>query len=83
MQESPPQLQRTQQRQPSTYGEDGPEGSGASKGAEQAIFAQMSDQERFGLPGLIQMIHSEHTDITSMTFGQDLMSLGLDLNQPE
>jgi CCR4-NOT transcription complex subunit 2 len=43
----------------------------------------MSELDRFGLAGLLRMIHSESSDVASLAVGQDLMTLGLDLNQPE
>lgn len=43
----------------------------------------MSELDRFGLAGLLRMIHSESPDVASLAVGQDLMTLGLDLNQPE
>ncbi|KAJ5363079.1 hypothetical protein N7541_003923, partial [Penicillium brevicompactum] len=74
----PPQLQ---QRQPETS--DSQEASGASANTEQPPLAQMSELDRFGLAGLLRMIHSESPDVASLAVGQDLMTLGLDLNQAE
>lgn len=83
-QRSPTQLQSTrQQSAANTLSEDRPEAAGTSQIAEQIPLAQMSEQNKYGLSGLLRMIHSESPDITSLTIGQDLMSLGLDLNQPE
>jgi CCR4-NOT transcription complex subunit 2 len=85
-QQSPSQFQQTrqqQQQQASTFGEDGQETTTTSQAAEQVPLEQMSEKDRFGLSGLLRMIHSESPDVTSLTIGQDLMSLGLDLNQPE
>lgn len=53
------------------------------QGAEQPPLGQMSELDRFGLAGLLRMIHSESPDVASLAVGQDLMTLGLDLNQPE
>ncbi|KAJ5105598.1 hypothetical protein NUU61_002945 [Penicillium alfredii] len=72
----PPQLQQRQQS-------DGQEVPGATQSAEQPPLAQMSEIDRFGLAGLLRMIHSESPDVASLAVGQDLMTLGLDLNQPE
>lgn len=72
----PPQLQQRQQS-------DGQEVPGATQSAEQPPLAQMSEVDRFGLAGLLRMIHSESPDVASLAVGQDLMTLGLDLNQPE
>ncbi|KAL3470626.1 hypothetical protein BJX99DRAFT_239124 [Aspergillus californicus] len=51
--------------------------------AEQQPLAEMNELDKFGLAGLLRMIHSEHADVGSLAVGQDLMTLGLDLNQPE
>ena len=45
--------------------------------------AEMSELDKFGLAGLLNMIHSDSPDVASLAVGQDLMTLGLDLNQPE
>lgn len=71
------QLQRQQQ---AVSGE--PQDSPAQS-AEQPPLGQMSELDRFGLAGLLRMIHSESPDVASLAVGQDLMTLGLDLNQPE
>lgn len=62
---------------------DSQEAPGATQSAEQPPLAQMSELDRFGLAGLLRMIHSESPDVASLAVGQDLMTLGLDLNQPE
>lgn len=62
---------------------DSRESPAASQSAEQPPFSQMSEIDKFGLAGLLRMIHSESPDVASLAVGQDLMSLGLDLNQPE
>ncbi|CAG8279385.1 unnamed protein product [Penicillium salamii] len=73
--------QQLQQRQPETS--DSQDVSGAPANAEQPPLAQMSEIDRFGLAGLLRMIHSESPDVASLAVGQDLMTLGLDLNQAE
>jgi len=45
--------------------------------------AEMSDSERYGLPGLLSMIPLESPDYSSLAMGQDLTVLGLDLSRPE
>lgn len=62
---------------------DSQEPSGAAQSAEQPPLGQMSELDRYGLAGLLRMIHSESPDVASLAVGQDLMTLGLDLNQPE
>jgi CCR4-NOT transcription complex subunit 2 len=59
------------------------ESSAPSQSTEQPPLSQMSELDRFGLAGLLRMIHSESPDVASLAVGQDLMTLGLDLNQPE
>ncbi|KAL4743852.1 hypothetical protein BDV11DRAFT_177572 [Aspergillus similis] len=51
--------------------------------AEQQPLTEMSELDKFGLAGLLRMIHSDSADVASLAIGQDLMTLGLDLNQPE
>ncbi|KAF1987410.1 hypothetical protein K402DRAFT_392680 [Aulographum hederae CBS 113979] len=45
--------------------------------------SEMTDMERFGLPGLLAMITEGSPDYSSLAVGQDLTVLGLDLNRPE
>jgi CCR4-NOT transcription complex subunit 2 len=45
--------------------------------------ADMTDVERYGLPGLLSMIPLESPDYSSLAMGQDLTVLGLDLSRPE
>ncbi|UPX20780.1 uncharacterized protein EKO05_0011000 [Ascochyta rabiei] len=45
--------------------------------------AEMTDQERYGLPGLLSMIPLESPDYSSLAMGQDLTVLGLDLSRPD
>ncbi|KAF9253931.1 hypothetical protein DTO013E5_2021 [Penicillium roqueforti] len=73
--------QQLQQRQPENI--DGQDVSNAAQNTEQPPLAQMSELDRFGLAGLLRMIHSESPDVASLAVGQDLMTLGLDLNQAE
>ncbi|KAI9934732.1 hypothetical protein MW887_000349 [Aspergillus wentii] len=70
------------QRQQQAVAGEGQE-PGANQSSEQPPLAQMSELDRFGLAGLLRMIHSESPDVASLAVGQDLMTLGLDLNQPE
>ncbi|KAJ5565736.1 hypothetical protein N7535_007374 [Penicillium sp. DV-2018c] len=73
--------QQLQQRLPeNTESQDVPS---APQSTEQPPLAQMSELDRFGLAGLLRMIHSESPDVASLAVGQDLMTLGLDLNQAE
>ncbi|CAL5869689.1 uncharacterized protein PFLUO_LOCUS3919 [Penicillium psychrofluorescens] len=76
------QQQQLQQRQASDAQQEA-QVRAASQSAEQPPLEQMSALDRFGLSGLLRMIHSESPDVASLAVGQDLMTLGLDLNQPE
>jgi CCR4-NOT transcription complex subunit 2 len=83
--QEPGQAQQLQQRQTQagTISGETQESSVPSQSAEQPPLSQMSELDRFGLAGLLRMIHSESPDVASLAVGQDLMTLGLDLNQPE
>lgn len=76
----PPQ---SRQQQAGSFGADGQEHSLQGQASEQTPLTQMPDRDRFGLQGLLSMIHSESPDVATLAVGQDLMTLGLDLNQPE
>ncbi|OAL72895.1 hypothetical protein A7D00_2668 [Trichophyton violaceum] len=88
-QQNPAQMQSSrQQQQPPQPSQAQAENeahdpSRAGQTAEQASLSQMSEHDRFGLAGLLRMIHSDSPDVASLAIGQDLMSLGLDLNQQE
>lgn len=45
--------------------------------------ADMTEKERFGLPGLLSMIPLESPDYSTLAVGQDLTVLGLDLSRPD
>lgn len=67
--ESPSSLQQQQQQQQPS----GPQ-----------ALEQMCDADKFGLPGLLAMMHHPSADLRSLTAqGQDLTSLGLDLTSSE
>lgn len=57
--------------------------AGTAQTVDQSPFTEMSELDKFGLAGLLRMIHSDNADVSSLAVGQDLMTLGLDLNQPE
>jgi CCR4-NOT transcription complex subunit 2 len=62
----------------------GTEGSGSpSTQAPHKKIADMTDSERYGLPGLLSMIPLDSPDYSSLAVGQDLTVLGLDLSRPE
>lgn len=75
--------QRPQQSQfESSFGGDGV-GSPTTQTPLHKKLAEMTDQERYGLPGLLSMIPLESPDYSSLAMGQDLTVLGLDLSRPE
>ncbi|THC97766.1 hypothetical protein EYZ11_002748 [Aspergillus tanneri] len=59
------------------------ESAEGAQNTEQQPLSEMSELDKFGLAGLLRMIHSDSPDVASLAVGQDLMTLGLDLNQPE
>jgi CCR4-NOT transcription complex subunit 2 len=75
-----------QRPQPSQF-ESGFGGDGVGSPSTQTPLhkklADMTDQERYGLPGLLSMIPLESPDYSSLAMGQDLTVLGLDLSRPE
>ncbi|EFR00017.1 transcription subunit 2 general negative regulator [Nannizzia gypsea CBS 118893] len=82
-QQQPPQPQPSQVQAQAQAENEAHDPSRAGQTAEQASLSQMSEHDRFGLAGLLRMIHSDSPDVASLAIGQDLMSLGLDLNQQE
>lgn len=60
-----------------------PSKSGSISHPEQTRLSQMSEIDRFGLPGLLAMIPPDSQDHSSLAVGQDLTVLGLDLNRPD
>jgi CCR4-NOT transcription complex subunit 2 len=45
--------------------------------------ADMTESERYGLPGVLSMIPLDSPDYSSLAVGQDLTVLGLDMSLPE
>lgn len=74
------QSQRSQFEQ--AFGAD-PTGSPNTQTSLHKKLAEMSESERYGLPGLLSMIPLESPDYSSLAMGQDLTVLGLDLSRPE
>lgn len=56
---------------------------GGAQPRSKTPLAHMSELDRFGLPGLLEMIRNENSDVSSLAIGQDLTTLGLDLNSSE
>ncbi|KAF2850458.1 hypothetical protein T440DRAFT_489679 [Plenodomus tracheiphilus IPT5] len=77
-----PGAQRPQQSQfEQTFGGDGI-GSPNAPPLHKKL-ADMTDSERYGLPGLLSMIPLESPDYSSLAMGQDLTVLGLELSRPD
>ncbi|KAI8938559.1 hypothetical protein NX059_004442 [Plenodomus lindquistii] len=77
-----PGSQRPQQSQfEQTFGGDGL-GSPTAQPIHKKL-ADMTDSERYGLPGLLSMIPLESPDYSSLAMGQDLTVLGLELSRPD
>ena len=75
--------QRHQQNQfEQTFGAD-QVGSPHAQTTMHKKLADMTDSERYTLPGLLSMIPLESPDYSALAMGQDLTVLGLDLSRPE
>lgn len=78
-----PGAQRAQQGQfEQTFGAD-VMGSPNAQSMPHKKLSDMTDSERYGLPGLLSMIPMESPDYSTLAMGQDLTVLGLDLSRPE
>jgi hypothetical protein len=51
--------------------------------SDQTTPSQMSALEEFGLAGFLATARSENPDVSGLARGQELTSLGLNLNSPE
>lgn len=60
--------------------EDSPDGA---PNRTKTPLSQMSELDRFGLAGLLETIRSDNQDVSGLAIGQDLTTLGLDLNSQE
>jgi len=75
--------QRQQQNQfEQTFGSD-VLGSPNAQNMLHKKLSDMTDSERYGLPGLLSMIPMDSPDYSSLAMGQDLTVLGLDLSRPD
>ncbi|KAF1960577.1 hypothetical protein CC80DRAFT_403643 [Byssothecium circinans] len=81
----PPVGQRLQQNQfEPSFGADNIGSPNAHQIPQQPKkLADMTETERYGLPGLLSMIPLESPDYSSLAVGQDLTVLGLDLSRPD
>ncbi|MCJ1478568.1 hypothetical protein MMC13_007249 [Lambiella insularis] len=60
--------------------EDSP---GSVQNRTKTPLSQMSELDRFGLAGILETIRSDNQDVSGLAIGQDLTTLGLDLNSQE
>ena len=67
----------------SRYGGDLVESPRGVQHRTKTPLSQMSELDRYGLPGLLEMIRNEDPNVSSLAIGHDLTSLGLDLNSSE
>ncbi|KAL6154799.1 hypothetical protein ACJBU6_06418 [Exserohilum turcicum] len=78
-----PGAQRPGQNQfEQTFGTEGL-GSPNAQSMPHKKLSEMTDSERYGLPGLLSMIPMESPDYSTLAMGQDLTVLGLDLSRPD
>lgn len=54
-----------------------------SQRPQQKRLHEMTDKERFGLPGFLVTIDPNHPDYNPLAMGQDLTQIGLDLSRPD
>ena len=59
------------------------ESPGGTHIREKTPLSQMSELDRFGLSGLLEIIRNDNPDVASLAIGHDLTTLGLDLNSSE
>ncbi|KAF2705676.1 NOT2 family protein [Pleomassaria siparia CBS 279.74] len=79
----PPVGQRQQSTQfDQTFGAD-TLGSPNAQASQHKKLSDMTESERYGLPGLLSMIPLDSPDYSSLAVGQDLTVLGLDLSRPD
>ena len=85
LQQAPSQIPsaRMQQQHQSAFGGDLVGSPGEQLPQNQTPPSQLSELDRFGLAGLIDMVRSDNQDVASLAIGQDLTQLGLDLNSSE
>ena len=76
------QSSRPQQYQ-SGFSGDLADSPGGAQQRTKTPLSQMSELDRYGLAGLLEMIRNENVDVSSLAIGHDLTSLGLDLNSSE
>ena len=83
----PPQQQTGQPQQPpqgrQDYGARTGDSSRSNHTPDRTPLSQMSEIEEFGLPGFLSTINHDNPDVSYLARGQDLTTLGLNLNSAE
>lgn len=82
-QKQPPPGSQSITQQQGTFGGEAADSAGAITIQEPRTVSQMSELDRFGLAGLFAMLRNDNSDVAALAAGQDLTTLGLDLNSPE
>lgn len=65
------------------YGGESLGSPNAQQAPQHKKLSEMTESERYGLPGLLSTIPFDSPDYSSLALGQDLTVLGLDLSRPE
>ncbi len=76
--QQPPQSSSQQ----TNFGNDGLDSPATSQQEVQPL-SQMSELDKFGIPGLLATLHHPSEHVRSLAYGHDLPALGLDMNSPE
>ena len=71
------------QQFPTPFSGDIEESPGGIPHRTKTPLSQMSELDRFGIAGLLETLRSENPDMSGLAIGQDLTTLGLDLNSQE
>lgn len=83
----PSQQQASQPQQPpqgrQDYGARTGDSSRSNHTPDRTPLSQMSEIEEFGLPGFLSTINHDNPDVSYLARGQDLTTLGLNLNSAE
>ena len=83
----PPQQQTGQPQQPSQgrqdYGARTGDSSRSNHTPDRTPLSQMSELDEFGIQGFLNTINNENPDVSYLARGQDLTTLGLNLNSAE
>lgn len=83
----PPQQQTSQPQQPpqgrQDYGARTGDSSRSNHTPDRTPLSQMSAIDEFGLPGFLNTISNDNPEVSYLARGQDLTTLGLNLNSAE